>query len=219
MKVRSARFVKSASRALDFPRDGRGEVAFIGRSNVGKSRLLNALAGVRGLARISRSPGRTQTINFFLVDERFYLVDLPGYGYARVPRKVQSAWHGMVESYLRGRPQLKLVLLLVDARIPPTPDDVRTREWLDYHGVESAVVLTKADKLSRNQMVQSVKRTRDTLCIRNANPSFEDAKPGIEESTEEPVPFSAVSGLGKDAVWRRIRDAVFQVEASPPSGR
>ena len=181
--------------------------------------MLNALAGVRGLARISRSPGRTQTINFFLVDERFYFVDLPGYGYARVPREVQSAWHGMVESYLRGRPQLRLVLLLVDARIPPTPDDVRTREWLDYHGVQNAVVLTKADKLSRNQQVQSVKRTRETLGMQDAKPSFEATKPTIDRTIEEPIPFSAVSGLGKDAVWRRIRDAVSQVEAQQPPGR
>jgi GTP-binding protein len=190
VKVRSARFVKSAKKPSDFPSDQLHEVAFIGRSNVGKSRLLNALAGVRGLARISSSPGRTQTINYFLINDDLYFVDLPGYGYAKVPKKVQSEWRGMVEGYLEDRSQLKLVLLLVDSRIPPTPDDIKTKEWLDYYKVESAVILTKSDKLSRNKLVQSVKRAKEIL------------------GTEELIPFSAVSGLGKDAAWRRIRAAV-----------
>lgn len=152
--------------------------------------MLNALVGVRGLARISSSPGRTQTVNFFLINDRLYFVDLPGYGYAKVPREIQSGWQKMVESYLMERDPLKLVLLLVDSRIPPTPDDIRTKEWLDYYDVASAVVLTKSDKLSRNRLVQSVKRARELL------------------DTEELIPFSAVSGLGKDALWRRIQTAL-----------
>jgi len=190
VKVKSARFVKSAQKPADFPRDSLAEVAFIGRSNVGKSRLLNALVNVSGLARISSSPGRTQTINFFVINDRLRFVDLPGYGYAKVPKRIQAGWRGMVEGYLNGRPQLKLALLLVDSRIPPTPDDKQMKEWLDYFGIESSIVLTKSDKLSRNRLVQSEKRAGEIL------------------GTQELSPFSAVSGLGKDAVWRRILAAV-----------
>lgn len=193
MKVRSARFVKSTQKPADFPSDRLQEIAFIGRSNVGKSRLLNALAGIQGLARISSSPGRTQTINFFLINDRLYFVDLPGYGYAKVPRQIQAGWQGMVEGYLRDRPQLKLVLLLVDCRIPPTPADIEAKAWLDYFNIQSAVILTKSDKLSRNRMLLSVKRAKEML------------------GSEELIPFSAVSGFGKDAVWRKIQAAVSQV--------
>lgn len=193
MKVRSARFVKSTLKPADFPSDRLQEIAFIGRSNVGKSRLLNALAGIQGLARISSSPGRTQTINFFLINDRLYFVDLPGYGYAKVPKQIQAGWQEMVEGYLRDRPQLKLVLLLVDCRIPPTPADIETKAWLDYFNIQSAVILTKSDKLSRNRMLLSVKRAKEML------------------GSVELIPFSAVSGFGKDAVWRKIRAAVSQV--------
>ena len=190
MKVRSARFIKSVQKPADFPRDRLDEVAFIGRSNVGKSRLLNALAGIKGMARISRSPGRTQTINFFSINERLYFVDLPGYGYAKVPKRVQSGWRAMVEGYLQGRPQLKLVLVLVDCRIPPTPNDLQMMEWLDHYEIKKAVILTKSDKLSRNQLVRSVKQAGETL------------------GTDELIPFSAVSGLGKASIWSRIRAVV-----------
>jgi GTP-binding protein len=162
----------------------------MGRSNVGKSRLLNVLAGIQGLARISSSPGRTQTINFFSINERFYFVDLPGYGYAKVPKHIQAAWRPMVERYLEDRQQIRLVLLLVDSRIPPTPDDLLMSEWLDRYGFEKSVILTKSDKLSRSQLIRSTRRAAEALGER------------------ELIPFSAVSGLGKDSVWSRIRAAV-----------
>jgi GTP-binding protein len=194
VKVRSARFIKSVQNPADFPRDQLDEVAFVGRSNVGKSKLLNALAGIKGLARISSSPGRTQTINFFSINERFYFVDLPGYGYAKVPKRVKAQWRPMVEGYLEGRPQLKLVLLLVDCRIEPTPADIQMMEWVDHYGINKVIILTKTDKLSRNQLVQSVKKASKAL------------------GTEELIPFSTVSGLGKDSVWSKIRSVVSQVE-------
>jgi len=156
--------------------------------------LLNALAGIKGLARISSSPGRTQTINFFSINERFYFVDLPGYGYAKVPKRVKAQWRPMVEGYLEGRPQLKLVLLLVDCRIEPTPADIQMMEWVDHYGINKVIILTKTDKLSRNQLVQSVKKASKAL------------------GTEELIPFSTVSGLGKDSVWSKIRSVVSQVE-------
>ena len=152
--------------------------------------MLNALAKLGGLARISRSPGRTQTINFYSINDRLYFVDLPGYGYAKVPKKVQSTWQQMVEGYLRDREQLRLALLLVDCRIPPTPDDVLMKEWLDYYNIDNAVVLTKADKLSRNRLLQSVQGAKDTL------------------GTDELIPFSAVTGLGRNSILKRIQAAV-----------
>ena len=190
MKVTSARFVKSALDPDDFPKDQFSEIAFIGRSNVGKSRLLNGLVNLKGLARISKSPGRTQTINFYTINDRFYFVDLPGYGYAKVPKSVQAGWRQMVEGYLQDRTQLKLALLLVDCRLPPTPNDILMKEWLDYNNIENAVILTKADKLTRNQMNQSIQKGKKAL------------------GTEALIPFSAVTRLGRDSVLNRIRDAI-----------
>jgi GTP-binding protein len=154
--------------------------------------LLNTLVGVRGMARISGSPGRTQAINFFLVDDKAYFVDLPGYGYARVPKKIREGWQPMVESYIRNRPQLRLVLLLVDCRIPPTENDVLMKEWLDHNGIEHAVILTKADKLSRSQLNRTAQAARQRL------------------GTKDLIPFSSVTGLGKDAVLTRIQNTIAQ---------
>ena len=190
MRISSARFVKSAKQPDDFPHDKRPEVAFCGRSNIGKSSLLNALTNSRGLARTSSTPGRTQTINFFLVNDKIYCVDLPGYGYARVSKTTRDSLGQMIESYLAGSKQLKLALMLVDCRIPPTESDRLMKEWLDHLGIPSAVVLTKADKLSRNKLNQALRRSADEL------------------RTKETLAFSAVTGLGKDAVLSRIREEI-----------
>ncbi len=190
MKVSSARFIKSTQKPADFPRDRLQEIAFIGRSNVGKSSLLNTLANLGKLARISRSPGRTQTINFYSINNSLYFVDLPGYGYAKVPRKIQATWKNMVEGYLQDRPQLSLALLLIDCRIPPTPDDIVMKEWLDHYQIETTIILTKSDKLSRNQLIQSVKRAETML------------------GTEGLIPFSAVTRLGTKDTLNRIGTAV-----------
>lgn len=196
MKVSSVRFVKSAHKPADFPRDHLTEIAFTGRSNVGKSRLLNTLAGIRNLARISSTPGRTQTINFFLVGQDAYFVDLPGYGYAKAPKRIREGWQPMVESYLRSRPQLRLVLLLVDGRIPPTRNDVLMQQWLDHYEIQHVIVLTKADKLSRSRLKESVRAARETLGV------------------EDVIPFSAVTGLGKNSILARIQTTISQAEAT-----
>ena len=190
MKISSARFVKSATRPAEFPRDQRPEIAFCGRSNIGKSSLLNTLTKAHGLARTSSSPGRTQTINFFLIDERFYFVDLPGYGYAKVPKAVKESWGAMIENYLQDRNQLKLALMLVDSRMPPVESDMMMKQWLDHHRIPNAVVLTKTDKISRNQLNQALRTGAQTL------------------NTKEIIPFSAVTGSGKDAILSRIRAAI-----------
>jgi GTP-binding protein len=193
VKVSSVRFVKSALEQADFPRDQLAEIAFAGRSNVGKSRLLNTLVSLRGLARISSSPGRTQAINFFRVGDDTYFVDLPGYGYAKVPKRIRESWKGLVESYLSNRPQLRLVLLLVDCRIPPTPDDVLMKQWLDHYGIAHVVIMTKADKLSRSQLNRSADTAGETL------------------GTNDPIPFSALTGLGKKAILNRIQTTISGV--------
>jgi len=187
--ISSARFVKSAQQPDDFPRDRRNEIAFCGRSNIGKSSLLNSLTNSRGLARTSSTPGRTQTINFFDVNGRLYFVDLPGYGYARVSKSVRELWGPMIEGYLRDRPQLRLTLMLVDSRMPPTYSDIRMKQWLDHYSIPNAVVLTKADKISRNQLQQALRTSASTL------------------NTKEIFPFSAVTSLGKAELLNRIQAA------------
>jgi GTP-binding protein len=190
VKISSARFVKSATKTDEFPRDQRPEIAFCGRSNIGKSSLLNTLTNSRGLARTSASPGRTQTINFFQINERLYFVDLPGYGYAKVSKSVRETWGPMVENYLREREQLKLTLMLVDSRMPPTESDITMKQWLDHHQIPNAVVLTKADKISRNQLNQALRTGAKTL------------------NTKEIIAFSAVTGVGKDELLSRIGTAI-----------
>lgn len=190
MRISSARFVKSAKQANDFPKDRKPEIAFCGRSNSGKSSLLNALTNSHGLARTSSSPGRTQLINFFLVDGQTYYVDLPGYGYAKVPKGIRDTWGEMIENYLRNREPLKLAIMLVDSRIPPTDSDRTMKEWLDHFGIPNLVVLTKSDKISRNEMTKAVRTCAETL------------------QTKEIIAFSAITGFGKDAILKKIRDAI-----------
>jgi len=186
VRISSARFVKSAKQANDFPKDRKPEIAFCGRSNSGKSSLLNALTNSHGLARTSSSPGRTQLINFFLVDGQTYYVDLPGYGYAKVPKGIRDTWGEMIESYLRNREPLKLAIMLVDSRIPPTDSDQMMKQWLDHFGIPNLVVLTKSDKISRN----ALRTCAQTL------------------QTKEIIAFSAITDFGKDEVLKKIRDAI-----------
>jgi GTP-binding protein len=193
VKISSTRFVKSAAQPDGFPRDQRPEIAFCGRSNIGKSSLLNTLTNTQGLARTSSSPGRTRTINFFLIDDRMYFVDLPGYGYAKVPKTLKESWGAMVEGYLQQRPQLRLTLMLVDSRMPPTDSDLRMKNWLDYHEIPNTVILTKADKISRSQLNEALRTS------------------ALKLKTKEIIPFSAVTGFGKDQILARIRAALDHI--------
>jgi len=198
MRVTSATFVKSATSPEHYPRDGRPEIAFMGRSNVGKSSLINSLLGVRGLARTSSTPGRTQLINFFLINNAFHFVDLPGYGYARVPRDVQKLWGPMVEKYLATRPGLVLSIVITDSRHEPTELDLQMKEWLEARGKPFIIVATKADKLSSNQLRASLNRASAVL------------------GSNELVAYSAVTRSGAARLWkeitRRISDRGFPVE-------
>jgi GTP-binding protein len=186
MKTTSAEFLKSAFQEADWPRERLPEIAFLGRSNVGKSSLINSLLKVQGLARTSSTPGRTQSLNFFLIDNRFRFVDLPGYGYARVPRIIKSTWGEMATSYLAKRASLVLSIHIVDSRHEPTKLDLQLHEWLDCQSQPRLIVATKSDKLSNNELRSSIARTQRAF----------------KEDTV--VAYSAKTGRGRDEVWRQI---------------
>jgi GTP-binding protein len=158
MKITSTEFIKSAFKEPDWPRDEIPEVAFLGRSNVGKSSLLNSLLGVRGLARASSTPGRTQSLNFFLINGNFRFVDLPGYGYARAPKAVRAEWGQAAAEYLAKREQLVLSIHIVDSRHEPSKQDLQLHEWLQHNHKPHIIVITKSDKLSRNELAKSADR-------------------------------------------------------------
>lgn len=195
--------VVSAMSGSQFPRDGLPEIAFVGRSNVGKSSLLNTLL-LRGekrsagdaplnrsqLAHTSRTPGRTQAINFYRIDQAFYFVDLPGYGFAKVPRKVMDDWKRLADSYLSGRPQLKLVVLIVDSRHGPTALDLQMKEWLGVNQKQFLAVASKADKLKASERVRTLR--------------------ALEKDFESPLAFSSKTGEGVAALWRGIQDSLNQ---------
>lgn len=190
MKVRSARYLQGAVRKEQYPPEERPEVAFLGRSNVGKSSLINRILNRKKLVQVSSTPGKTRLINFFEINDAFYLVDLPGYGYARVPDSVRDEWRRMIEEYLTGRIPLKGVVMLVDIRHHPTPADETMLEWLRFHGYPTALVATKADKVPRGRRRKALADIAGTLHLGDNEPL---------------IPFSALSGEGKDALWRQIQ--------------
>ncbi|HLS89877.1 MAG TPA: ribosome biogenesis GTP-binding protein YihA/YsxC [Limnochordia bacterium] len=180
MPFSKARFLTSATTPDGYPRHRRVEVALAGRSNVGKSSLINTLTA-KGLARVGKRPGRTQTINFYALSDTLCLVDLPGYGYAEVPERVRAAWGPMIERYLTGREQLRAMILLVDGRHGPTADDLHMLEWLKQWGRDFKIVATKWDKVKKSQRV---KRMREMEVATNSTI----------------IPFSAVTSEGKAAL-------------------
>ena len=199
MKITSAEFVKSSFTEQDWPRTQLPEVAFLGRSNVGKSSLINSLLGVKGLARTSSTPGRTQALNFFLINRRFHFVDLPGYGYARVPRAIRESWGEIVTSYLAKRESLVLLIQIVDSRHEPTTLDLQLREWLTAYAKPHLTVATKSDKLSQNALSKNLRRAREVLGALGSG---------------EVVSYSATTGHGRERVWRAIEEALT-VSQSP----
>lgn len=190
MKVTSAEFVKSAFEMAHWTVDGRPEIAFLGRSNVGKSSLINSLLLRKGLARTSNTPGRTQSINFFLINDIFYFTDLPGYGYARVSKVMRADWGKMAEEYLSERQELALCIQLIDSRHKPTSLDMQLNEWLVHHGKPHIVAATKTDKLSNNELQKTLKETRKIL------------------SNAKIVAYSANTGKGRDELWGEINSAI-----------
>lgn len=167
MRIKKSEFITSAVKKNQYPIDSRVEIAFVGRSNVGKSSLINSLTNRKKLAKVSQTPGKTRLVNFFLINDDFYLVDLPGYGYAKVSKEEKDSWGKTVEMYLSGREQLKRVVLLVDSRHKPTNDDIMMHEWIKHFGYDVIVVATKSDKLTRNNLKKSEKVIIETLKLGN----------------------------------------------------
>lgn len=167
MEIKQSEFIISAVKPAQYPDDNRVEYAFVGRSNVGKSSLINTLTNRRKLVKVSGTPGKTRLINFFLINNSFYFVDLPGYGYAKVSKTEQAKWGKMMEDYLVRRPQLQKVALLVDVRHKPTKDDILMYEWIKHFGYEVVIVATKKDKLNRAELIKNNKLIRETLALQD----------------------------------------------------
>ena len=181
------------------PKTGRPEVAFAGKSNVGKSSLINGLLNRKSLARTSAQPGKTQTINFYNVNESIYLVDLPGYGYAKVSQTEKEKWGKMIENYLHTSKELKAVFLLIDIRHEPSANDKMMYDWIVHNGYEPIIIATKLDKLKRSQVPKSIKVIKEGLKLR----------PG---STI--IPFSAVTKQGREEIWAQIDELTGQTPAA-----
>jgi GTP-binding protein len=186
-------FLKSAFREDQYPSPDKPEIAFAGRSNVGKSSLINVLVNRRGIAKTSSRPGRTQSINFFCVNKSMYFVDLPGYGFARVPLEVKKSWRNMVETYLRKRRNLRGVVVVLDVRREPTAGDIDLLNWLRHYGISTFIVLTKADKVSRQQA------QKQTVLI---------ARQFSEISSVAPILFSARTREGRKEIWEKLTEAI-----------
>ena len=190
MKVVTAEFLKSAFKEADWPRDAKPEIAFLGRSNVGKSSLINSLLSVRGLARTSSTPGRTQALNFFEINNQFRFVDFPGFGYARVPKEIKSSWGEMATTFLAMRRQLVLSIHIVDSRHEPTKQDLQLHEWLEESNKPQLTVATKSDKLSNNELRKNLGQIARVLDV------------------DSVMAYSAKSGRGREELWRAIKSAI-----------
>jgi len=182
-------FYKSYSDARQIPNDKRVQIAFAGRSNVGKSTLLNGLVGRKGLAKTSKTPGRTRLINLFLIEESYFFVDLPGYGYAKASAKEKLEWGKLVNNYLESSPNLKGLCFLLDCRRDPNEDDLMMIDWMESQKIRFVIVLTKSDKLSRNELVKKRREIERVFKV-------------------TPMPFSSRSGIGRNELLGWIKDVV-----------
>jgi GTP-binding protein len=194
MKITSAEFINSIYDLRTLPKSVLSEFVFVGRSNVGKSSLINKICNKKSLAKIGSVPGKTRQLNYFLINEEFYLVDLPGYGYAKVPEQIRAGWRKLVEEYISERQNVNMVFVLIDARHEPTYLDELMVSWLEYYEISYAIVLTKADKISKNKMDKQIYRSskivnNDDLC-------------------KDYIPFSIITGEGKSEILHLIQEAL-----------
>lgn len=194
LRIKSATYVKSVFDLKDLPKDQLPEIAFAGRSNVGKSSALNRLVNIKNLAKISSTPGKTKLINFFLINENLYFVDLPGYGYAKAPKSMRRSWGKLVEGYLKERENLKGAVLLLDSRRGALEPDIELCQWLDFFGKRKLIVLTKKDKLSRSALAESKRSVSQAL--------------GLD--SDSLIPFSAKTGEGKEKIIIWIQQVTTQ---------
>lgn len=193
MKVNEVEMVISAVKPDQYPEDGLPEFALAGRSNVGKSSFINKMLNRKSIARISSKPGKTQTLNFYKIENELYFVDVPGYGFAKVSKRERMKWGEMIETYLTERPDLKAALLIVDLRHPPTNDDVMMYQFLKHYETPCIVIATKADKVSKGKRQQHLRIVKETLQIL---------------PTDEAIIFSSETGEGKDAAWTAIESKI-----------
>ena len=193
MKITGVDFVTSAVRKSQYPEDKKAEFLMIGRSNVGKSSFINTLVNRKNIARIRSIPGKTQTLNFFLINDNFYLVDVPGYGFAKVSKSLKNKFGVIIEDYLKDRENLKMVFMLVDFRHKPTNDDVLMYDYLKYYKIPVTIIATKSDKVSKNSYVKNEKIIRETLNL---------------DENDDIILFSSVSKLGKQDVYQKIENII-----------
>lgn len=193
MKITNVEFVTSAVRRSQYPTDKRPEFLLVGRSNVGKSSFINTLVNRKNLARISAIPGKTQTLNFYLINEEFYLVDVPGYGFAKVSKVLKNKFGLIIEDYLKERDNLKRVFMLVDFRHKPTNDDVMMYDYLKYYNIPVTIIATKSDKISKGNYDKNKKLVKDTLKL---------------VDTDDLILFSTVSKDGKQEVHEIIEKCI-----------
>lgn len=191
LNMQKAEFIRSAAGAKDFPRDGLPQVAFAGRSNVGKSSVINRLLNRKTFARVGSAPGKTTHINYFLIDQKLYLVDLPGYGYAKVSQAEKERWAKLIQSWFDDPALMTLGILIVDARHKPTANDISMAEYFKASGKPWVVVANKLDKLKKSEIEPNLVQIRDTLEL---------------PDTVKVIPFSAEKGTGREALWGLLLD-------------
>ncbi|WP_033544103.1 ribosome biogenesis GTP-binding protein YihA/YsxC [Planococcus sp. CAU13] len=189
MKVHNVELVISAVRPDQYPEDGLPEFALAGRSNVGKSSFINKMIGRKSMARISSKPGKTQTLNFYKIEEKLFYVDVPGYGYAKVSKTEREAWGKMIERYITDREPLRAVIQIVDLRHPPSNDDVAMYDFMKHFNIPCIIIATKADKIPKGKWDKHKKVVRETLDM---------------DKTDPLIVFSSETGLGMDEAWREI---------------
>ncbi len=200
MIIRSVELETVCGITSTLPENTLPEIAFAGKSNVGKSSLINALMNRKSLARISATPGKTQTINFYNINQELYLVDLPGYGYAKVSEQEKARWGKMIERYLHQSKQLKAVFLLIDIRHDPSANDKQMYQWIVDQGYEPVIIATKLDKIKRSQLQKQIKAIKTGLNL----------LPGTTV-----IPFSATTKQGRDTIWEYVDREVLQMEEDP----
>jgi GTP-binding protein len=198
MIVKKAEHVITAVKPNQYPSTGYPEIAFVGRSNVGKSSIINTLVNRKSLARVGGTPGKTRQINFYNVNDTFYLVDLPGYGFANVSKDMKASWENIIETYLYSRKEnnLKLIVLLVDIRHSPSKDDITMNQWIRGFGLNTLIIATKADKISRSQINLRVNDIKKVLQL---------------SSTDKVIPFSSEKRIGIEEVWSEIDEKLRKV--------
>lgn len=200
MKIRSSEITMSAVNKSQYPDEGIPEIALVGRSNVGKSSTVNTLLNRRNFARISQTPGKTRTINFYLINDEFFFTDLPGYGYAKIAKSEKDKWGKIMERYLEDREELCAIFLLVDIRHEPTNDDVMMYEWIKHFGYNCVVIATKSDKISRGQYQKHINIIRKKLQL---------------DADEKVIPISSLKKTGVEDVWdeivRQYNDAGYEI--------